>query len=45
MQVVDFIFQWLSELTEQWRAIKSVLQGHEARLKALEKKVRELSDP
>ncbi len=43
MQAVNFIFQWLGELTEHWWALNLLLRGHETRLKALEKKVRELS--
>jgi hypothetical protein len=37
------ILQWLGELTAQLRATALTLRGHEARIKLLEKKVKELS--
>jgi hypothetical protein len=44
MLTVDVILRWLSELTKQFQALAWKLQGQEARLKKLEKKVKELSD-
>lgn len=43
VRTVDFILEWLGRLTEQLKAFSLTLKSHEARIRLLEKKVKELS--